>query len=71
MKKEKSEEVFIPQYLKNELKNLLEKENHPDLQTFVIGILSDYISDNKYEGEISREEEENVKNKLKRLGYLS
>ena len=50
--------------------NCVQKENYPDLQTFVLSILNNYVSDNKYESEMSKEEEEKVKNKLKRLGYL-
>lgn len=68
---EKNQEVFIPEYLKEKLEVLQKKGKYPDLQTFVLSILNNYVSDNKYDSDVTEEEEEKVKDKLKKLGYLS
>jgi adenylylsulfate kinase len=63
--------VFIPDYLRRELDQNLVKRNFPDLSTFVIHILNQYVSQNSGGGEISQAEEDAAREKLKKLGYLS
>ncbi len=64
-------ELFIPEYLRQDLLKNLAKQNFPDLQTFAIHILSHYIAQNSTGSEISPAEEDAAREKLKKLGYLS
>jgi adenylylsulfate kinase len=64
-------DVFIPEYLRKDLLQNLTKQNFPDLSTFVIHILSQYVAQNSGGSEISQAEEDAAKDKLKKLGYLS
>jgi adenylyl-sulfate kinase len=64
-------DVFIPEYLRKDLLKNLAKQNFPDLSTFVIHILGQYVAQNSGGSELSQAEEAAVKEKLKKLGYLS
>jgi len=69
--KEKNDAVQIPEYLQLELKRLPVDRRHPDLQTTVIDVLNQYLQKSKPQGDLSPEEEASVKEKLRKLGYLS
>jgi hypothetical protein len=64
-------DIFIPDYLRQDLIKNLAIQNFPDLPTFVIHILSQYVSQNSGQGEIPKAEEDAVREKLKKLGYIS
>lgn len=64
-------DIFIPDYLRQDLIKNLANQNFPDLSTFVIHILSQYVAKNSGPGEISKAEEDAVREKLKKLGYIS
>ena len=64
-------DIFIPDYLRQDLIKNLDNQNFPDLNTYVIHILSQTVTQNTSQGEISKAEEEAVKEKLKKLGYIS
>jgi len=64
-------DIFIPDYLRHDLIKNLASQNFPDLPTFVIHILSRYVSQNSGSSEISKAEEDAVREKLKKLGYIS
>jgi len=66
-----TDEVFIPEYLRKDLLKNSARHNFPDLSTFAIHILSQYIAQNSGGSEISQAEEDAAKEKLKKLGYLS
>ena len=64
-------DIFIPDYLRQDLIKNLANQNFPDLSTFVIHILGQYVAQNSGPGEISKAEEDAVREKLKKLGYIS
>jgi len=64
-------EILIPDYLRQDLVTLLGNQNFPDLPTFVIHILSQYVAQNSGQGELPKDEEDAVREKLKKLGYIS
>lgn len=64
-------DIFIPDYLRRDLIKNLANQKFPDLPTFVIHILSQYVAQNSGPGEISKTEEDAVREKLKKLGYIS
>jgi len=64
-------DIFIPDYLRQDLIKNLANQNFPDLSTFVIHILGQYMAQNSGPGEISKAEEDAVREKLKKLGYIS
>jgi len=64
-------DVVIPDYLRQDLIKILGSQNFPDLPTFVIHILSNYAAQNNAAGELSQSEEDAVREKLKKLGYIS
>lgn len=66
-----SDELFIPGYLKTELRKLTERDKYPDLQTLVVHILSRHLSQNQPASEFSADEEKAVREKLRKMGYLS
>ncbi|MCX6555157.1 MAG: adenylyl-sulfate kinase, partial [Candidatus Aminicenantes bacterium] len=67
-----ADDWLIPEYLRQELLKNPAKRNFPDLSTFVIHILSQYVAHHgSGGGEISQTEEDAAKEKLKKLGYLS
>jgi adenylylsulfate kinase len=64
-------EIAIPDYLRQDLVKLLASQNFPDLATFVIHILSSYTAQHSAAGDLSQAEEDAVREKLKKLGYIS
>ena len=64
-------DIFIPDYLRQDLIKNLANQNFPDLTTYVIHILSQYVAQNSGPGDISKAEEDAVREKLKKLGYIS
>ncbi len=64
-------DILIPDYLRQDLLKTLANQNFPDLNTFVIHILSQYVAQNSGAGDISKAEEDAVREKLKKLGYIS
>jgi adenylylsulfate kinase len=64
-------DVVIPDYLRQDLIKILGSQNFPDLPTFVIHILSSYAAQNSGQGELPKAEEDAVREKLKKLGYIS
>jgi adenylyl-sulfate kinase len=64
-------DVVIPDYLRQDLIKILGSQNFPDLSTFVIHILSSYAAQNSGQGELPKAEEDAVREKLKKLGYIS
>jgi len=64
-------DIVIPDYLRQDLAKILASQNFPDLPTFVIHILSNYATQNSTAGDISQSEEDAVREKLKKLGYIS
>ena len=67
----KNEHIFIPDYIRGELQKMAERDKSPGLQTLVIQILSQYLSQNQPENEFSPEERDAVREKLRKMGYLS
>ncbi len=64
-------DVRIPEYLRHDLLQHAARENFPDLSTFVIHALTQYIARHGDGSDLSQSEEDAVKEKLKKLGYLS
>ena len=64
-------DILIPDYLRQDLVKILASQNFPDLQTFVIHILSSYAAQNSGPADLSQSEEDAVREKLKKLGYIS
>ena len=64
-------DILIPDYLRQDLVKNLASQNFPDLPTFVIHILSTYAAQNSGQGEMPKAEEDAVREKLKKLGYIS
>lgn len=64
-------DIAIPDYLRQDLLKSLSHQNFPDLPTFVIHILSNYVAQNAGQGELPKAEEDAVREKLKKLGYIS
>ena len=64
-------DIVIPDYLRQDLVKILANQNFPDLPTFIIQILSQYASQNSAVGDLSQSEEDAVREKLKKLGYIS
>lgn len=64
-------EITLPDYLGRELARLLPGQKFPDLPTFIVHILSTYVSQNSSAGEMTPSEEDAVREKLKKLGYIS
>ncbi len=64
-------DIVIPAYLRQDLVKILASQNFPDLQTFVIHILSSYAAQNSGPADLSQSEEDAVREKLKKLGYIS
>ena len=64
-------DILIPDYLRQDLVKNLANQNFPDLPTFVIHILSSYVAQNSGPGDLSKAEEDAVREKLKKLGYIS
>lgn len=64
-------EIALPDYLGRELVRLLPGQKFPDLPTFIVHILSTYVSQNSSAGEMTPSEEDAVREKLKKLGYIS
>jgi adenylylsulfate kinase len=67
-----AEDLVLPDYLRRDLLKSPARGNFPDLSTFVIHILGQYVAHHGSDGsDISQAEEEAAKAKLKKLGYLS
>jgi len=64
-------DIVIPAYLRQDLVKILGSQNFPDLPTFVIHILSNYAAQNGGPADLSPSEEDAVRDKLKKLGYIS
>jgi adenylyl-sulfate kinase len=64
-------DIVIPDYLRQDLVKMLPGQNFPDLPTFVIHILSQYVARNSGQADLSQSEEDEVREKLKKLGYIS
>jgi adenylyl-sulfate kinase len=64
-------DIVIPDYLRQDLVKILGGQNFPDLPTFVIHILSSYAAQNSSAGDLPQSEEDAVREKLKKLGYIS
>lgn len=64
-------EILLPEYLRQNLIKSLGNHNFPDLSTFVIHILGSYVAQNANQGELPKAEEDAVREKLKKLGYIS
>ncbi len=64
-------DIAIPDYLRQDLIKILAGQNFPDLPTFVIHILSSYAAQNSAAGDLSQADEDAVREKLKKLGYIS
>jgi adenylyl-sulfate kinase len=64
-------DIAIPDYLRQDLVKILGGQNFPDLPTFVIHILSQYTAQHGPAGDLSQSEEDAVREKLKKLGYIS
>lgn len=64
-------DIVIPDYLRRDLVQLMANQNFPDLPTFVIHILSQYAAQNSGPGDLSPKDEDEVREKLKKLGYIS
>ena len=69
--KQAGKNIAIPDYLRQDLIKLLASQNFPDLPTFVIHILSSYATQNSAAGDLSKSDEDAVREKLKKLGYIS
>ncbi len=63
--------LAVPEYLRQDLLRILAQQNFPDLNTFVIHILSQYAAQHSAAGDLSQSEEDAVREKLKKLGYIS
>jgi len=66
-----SQDIVIPGYLRQDLIKILAGQKFPDLPTFVIHILSNYAAQNSGQGDLTQAEEDAVREKLKKLGYIS
>jgi adenylylsulfate kinase len=66
-----AKDILLPEYLRQDLAKNLASQNYPDLPTFVIHILSNYAAQNSGQGELPKDEEDAVREKLKKLGYIS
>ncbi len=64
-------DVFIPEYLRKDMLKYAARENFPNLSTFVIHALSQYVAQHEDGSNLSQAEEDAAKEKLKKLGYLS
>jgi adenylyl-sulfate kinase len=64
-------DIVIPDYLRQDLVKMLASQNYPDLPTFVIHILSQYVAQHGGQADLSPSDEEKVREKLKKLGYIS
>jgi adenylyl-sulfate kinase len=64
-------DIVVPDYLRLDLVKMLAGQNFPDLPTFVIHILSQYVAQNSGPTDLSQSEEDAVREKLKKLGYIS
>lgn len=64
-------EIAIPDYLRQDLIKILAGQSFPDLSTFVVHILSSYAAQNSAAGGLSQADEDAVREKLKKLGYIS
>lgn len=64
-------DILIPDYLRQDLLKTMANQNFPDLSTYVIHILGQYVAQNSGPGDISKAEEDAVREKLKKLGYIS
>ncbi len=63
--------LSIPDYLRRELLQHAAREKYPDLSTFVIHVLDQYLGRRSDGGDLSADEEKAAREKLKKLGYLS
>ena len=57
--------------MRQDLVKMLGSQNFPDLPTFVIHILSQYVAQNSGQADLSQSDEDEVREKLKKLGYIS
>lgn len=64
-------DVLIPEYLRQDMLKHAARENFPNLSTFVIHALSQYVAAHEDGNDLSQAEEDAAKEKLKKLGYLS
>lgn len=64
-------DIVVPDYLRQDLIKMLASQNFPDLPTFVIHILSQYVAQNSGQADLSQSDEDEVREKLKKLGYIS
>lgn len=62
--------VSIPKPLANKMKKLIEKTGFTSLSSFVEYILREIASENGKNTDKTKNEAENVEDKLRRLGYL-
>jgi adenylylsulfate kinase len=66
-----AEAVPIPEYLRQGLISQAAREKHPDLPTFVVHVLSQYLVRQGGGSDMSPDEEKAAREKLIKLGYLS
>jgi adenylylsulfate kinase len=66
-----AKEILLPDYLRQELLKNLANQSFPDLSTYIIHILSSHVAQNGSQGELPKAEEDAVREKLKKLGYIS
>jgi adenylyl-sulfate kinase len=66
-----SRDIAIPDYLRRDLVRIMAGQSFPDLPTFVTHILSQYAAQNSAAGDLSQSEEDAVREKLRKLGYIS
>ena len=66
-----SRDIAIPDYLRQDLVRIMAGQSFPDLPTFVTHILSQYAAQNSAAGDLPQSEEDAVREKLRKLGYIS
>jgi adenylylsulfate kinase len=62
--------IAIPEYLRQDLLRILGQQSFPDLNTLIIHILGQYAAQHAA-GDLPPSEEDAVREKLKKLGYIS
>ncbi|MHB8132095.1 MAG: hypothetical protein ACYDEX_24295 [Mobilitalea sp.] len=67
--REQFKEILIPLNLYSELEDRIKQTEFTSVQAYILFILNEILSDDN-ETTFSQEEEEEIKNKLRDLGYM-
>ncbi|MDD5022718.1 MAG: CopG family transcriptional regulator [Candidatus ainarchaeum sp.] len=70
MSKESENIINIPNELYSKLEKQREGTDFKSVSEYVIFVLDELVSEKKSENKVSKEEEEDIKDRLKKLGYI-